>query len=283
MLGLIDELPAAGLALLLLAGSLLAAFAGRRLRRRLNRDESAETGYATTACVSLLTLLISFTFAVALNRYDARRDLVVEEAAACFALWQRLELQPAPQRAAMVATLADYVDERLAWARRGPETDRNRPGDELGDALMERMWDLTREAGGDGARLRLMADALTRVDDAAWRREAIAREHIPLSVIDALAAFLLLTAFAMGYSGAAVPRLARPAHLVFFMLAAGAIGVVIDLDRPRSGLVQVSQAPMRELAGFMAREQAGAVSRPRPAKAIAPLAAPAPDASTPRD
>jgi hypothetical protein len=185
----------------------------------------------------------------------------------------------------MVATLADYVDERLEWARRGPETDRDRPGDALGDALMERMWDLTRDAGGDGARLRLMADALSRVDDVAWRREAIAREHIPLSVIDALAAFLLLTAFAMGYSGAAVTRLARPAHLVFFVLATCAIGVVIDLDRPRSGLVQVNQAPMRELAGVMARERAAGFNPRHPAAAVAGphrlLAAPAPDAPRP--
>jgi hypothetical protein len=46
--------------------------------------------------------------------------------------------------------------------------------------------------------------------------------------------------------------------------------------------VQVSQAPMRELAGFMAREQAGDVSLPHPARAIAPPAAPAQDGATRR-
>ncbi len=149
-----------------------------------------------------------------------------------------------------------YVDARLAWANRGRETDRDRPGDSASDALMERMWNLSRAAGGDGARLRLMADSLSRVDDAAWRREAMAREHIPLPVIDALLLFLLLSAVSLGYSGSGDGRLARLPHLLFLGLATGAVMLVLDLDRPRSGLVMVNQVPMRELAGFMARDMA---------------------------
>lgn len=260
MYSLVDELPPLAVALLLLTLGAGAMTAGRGWRSRLDGSGTAETLYATTAALSLFTLLVGFTFSVALNRYDTRRDLVVEEAASCFALWQRLQLQPAPYRAQMATTLRAYVDARLAWASDGQETDRNRPGDTASDALMEQMWNLTRQSGGDGARLRLMADSLTRVDDAAWRREAMAREHIPLSVIDALAVFLILSAFSLGYSGAANARLARPPHALFLILAAGAIFLVLDLDRPRSGLVMVNQAPMRELSGFMTRDVAADAS-----------------------
>jgi hypothetical protein len=45
-------------------------------------------------------------------------------------------------------------------------------------------------------------------------------------------------------------------HLLFLGLATGAVMLVLDLDRPRSGLVTVNQAPMRELSGFMARDMA---------------------------
>lgn len=255
MYNLVDDLPAVVVALLLLAAGLVAMMAGRAMRQRLG-EPPGETLYATTATISLFTLLIGFTFSVALNRYDTRRDLVVEEAASCFALWQRLQLQPAPHRAEMAATMRAYVDARLAWATQGTETDRDRPGDAASDALMERMWTLSRLAGGDGARLRLMADSLSRVDDAAWRREAMAREHIPLPVIDGLAVFLLLSAMSLGFSGTGNSRLARLPHLLFMLLATGAVMLVLDLDRPRSGLVTVNQMPMRELAGFMARDMA---------------------------
>lgn len=253
MYDLVDHLPAFVAAALLLIGATAATLAGRRWRARRSPG-GGETLYAATASLALFTLLVGFTFSVALNRYDTRRDLVVEEAAACFSLWQRMQLQPAPYRAAMAATMHDYVDARLAWARRGLETDRDRPGDQASDQLMERMWNLTRAAGGDGARMRLMADSMTRVDDSAWRREAIAREHIPLPVIDALGLFLLLSAFLLGYSGTADARLAGPAHFLLLVLATGAILLVLDLDRPRSGLIQVNQTPMRELAGFIAND-----------------------------
>jgi hypothetical protein len=255
MYDMVDELPVLVIALLLVVVGAMAMLAGRTARRQLGAS-AGETLYATTATISLFTLLVGFTFSVALNRYDTRRDLVVEETAGCFALWQRLQLQPAPYRAEMAATMRAYVDARLAWANRGRETDRDRPGDTASDALMERMWNLSRAAGGDGARLRLMADSLSRVDDAAWRREAMAREHIPLPVIDALLLFLLLSAVSLGYSGTGDGRLARLPHLLFLGLATGAVMLVLDLDRPRSGLVTVNQAPMRELSGFMARDMA---------------------------
>lgn len=259
MYSLIDDLPVVIAALLLLAACVVAIMVGRAIRQRMG-EPAGETIYATTATISLFTLLVGFTFSVALNRYDTRRDLVVEETAACFALWQRLQLQPSPFRAEMAATMRAYVDARLAWAAQGQETDRDRPGDTASDALMERMWTLTRAAGGDGARLHLMADSLSRVDDAAWRREAMAREHIPLPVIDGLALFLMLSALSLGFSGTRNSRLARLPHLVFITLAAGAVMLVLDLDRPRSGLVMVNQAPMRELAGFIARDMAADAS-----------------------
>lgn len=254
MFSLVDQLPAEVLSGLLLVGCLAMLRLGNWLRLRQQRP--GDTLYATAATVSLLTLLIGFTFSVALNRYDARRDMVVEEAAAGFALWQRLQLQPEPVRSEMARAMEAYVAARLRYFSEGSQTDQERPSDFEADMLAERMWDLVRSAGGDGARIRLMADSLTRVDDVAWRREAIAREHIPLTVIDALGVFLLLTALSLGYSGNSERRVSRLPHLVFLGLALGAIAVLIDLDRPRTGLVRVSQAPMLELAEDIRRDLA---------------------------
>jgi hypothetical protein len=256
---LVDELPVPLVALLLFMLSALASLAGRRIRRR-QTGNAPDTLYATTATISLLTLLIGFTFSVALNRYDTRRDMVVEEAASIHALWQRNKLQPDAQRAAMAKALEAYVDERLHYFLDETSLDRERPSDALADELMSDMWDLTRAAGGDGARVRLMADSLTRVDDAAWRREAIAREHIPLLVIHSLIIFLLLTGFSLGYSGRDDPRLVRPVHLIFLAMASSAIMLLLDLDRPRSGLVLVSQQPMREIGETIAAEMAEVVA-----------------------
>ena len=54
----------------------------------------------------------------------------------------------------------------------------------------------------------------------------------------------------MGFSGVQGWRV-QPAHLIFFVLVSAGIMLVIDLDRPRSGLVLVSPRPMVEALADM--------------------------------
>jgi hypothetical protein len=103
---------------------------------------------------------------------------------------------------------------------------------------------------------RALIDALTRVDDSAFRREAAAREHIPMLVIDLLVLFSVVTTAIIGYTTAAKRRVNRIPNAGFLLLLTLAFAMVIDLDRPRAGLVQVSQQPMEELRGDLAHEAA---------------------------
>jgi hypothetical protein len=122
---------------------------------------------------------------------------------------------------------------------------------------MDRMWHYARamnEADQRPLMTRALIDALTRVDDAAWRREAAAREHIPQLVMDLLVLFSVMTAAIIGYTTATRRRVNQIPNIGFLLLLTLAFGMVLDLDRPRSGLVQVSQQPMIELRGDLAHD-----------------------------
>lgn len=252
MNSLIDTLPIAAIALTLLIALCGAAeFAGRWRRRG---GEGGETNYAASAAVSLLALMISFTFSVSLNRYDARRDLVVEEAAAIGMVWQRAKLLREPTRSTAETTLRAYIDRRLEYFQQDRMTDRTRPSDGLSRVMRLRLWAVADELNAGGTQpltTRALIDALTRLDDAAARRESLAREHIPLLVIDLLIVFSLLAAAILGYTGAVHGRVTRTANWAFFLLVTLSIMLVLDLDRPRTGLVIVSQLPMQELEVIM--------------------------------
>ncbi len=252
MYSLIDTLPIFAVGPCLFIGLCLAAEIAGRFRRW--RSANGETGYAASAAVSLLALLVSFTFSVALNRYDTRRDMVVEEAAAIGMVWQRAKLLREPSRGTVEATLRRYVDIRLDYFQRAHQTDRTRPADAAGRTLRLSLWDVADAMNAKNTEpviTRALIDALTRMDDAATRRESIAREHIPLLVIDMLVVFSLIAAAILGYTGGAHGRLTRTANWAFFVLVTLAIGLVLDLDRPRTGLVTVSQLPMLELEKIM--------------------------------
>ncbi len=253
MNSLFDSLPTWAIGLGLFLACCLASELGGLRRRRL--PSPGETIYATSAAVSLLALMIGFTFSVALNRYEARRELVVEEAAALTSLWERVQFQPAAERAAMSAIVRDYTDQRLRYFQQGTPTDRRRAADHAANALQERLWTTARQlSAGPNPPLvtRMLVEGLTRVDDASWRRESIGREHIPLLVIDLLALFAIVTAASLGYTGAAHRLVSRRTNIAFFLLVASSIFLVLDLDRPRTGVVLVSQQPMLELQARLA-------------------------------
>jgi hypothetical protein len=256
MATLISIMPGWLIAILLFTLLVLASEVGSRLRRRLNT--SGETIYAASAAVSLLVLLIGFTFSLSLNRYDTRRDLAVEEAAAIYSLWQRLPLIAAPAGPKLAQLTRGYAEQRLDYFTRGIDHDQALRADRAGDIIVERMWNLVRgltEKETTPLIARMLMDNLTRIDDAAWRRETMAREHIPYFVLDLLVIFALMTATSLGVVGPPGRRV-HVTHVIFFGLTAAAIVLLVDLDRPRTGLVLVSQRPLVEVLAVMTADDA---------------------------
>jgi hypothetical protein len=77
-----------------------------------------------SAALGLLALMIGFTFAMALSRFEARRDAVLKEANAIGTTALRARLLPETQRREVLTLLQDYVKVRLDVTRRpatGPE------------------------------------------------------------------------------------------------------------------------------------------------------------------
>jgi hypothetical protein len=239
----------------------LASLFGAVLRER--RQATNDMFYATSAAVSLLVLLIGFTFSLALNRYDSRRALVVEEASAIYTVWKRLPFLPDAQRDALIKLSRGYTDQRIAYFTHGIDEDKQQRADIAADAIADEMWlsiQSLPKAGADPMVTRVLVDSMGRIDDVAWRREEMARAHIPRLVINLLVVFSLLNAISMGISAPRDKRI-HPTHLIFFALNAASIMLVFDLDRPRIGLVQVSQRPVIELRAIM-NDPPAAIARP---------------------
>lgn len=271
MSGLMTIIPLPLIAALLFAIFWAASIFGAVLRQR--RMVSSDLVYATSAAVSLLVLLIGFTFSLALNRYDSRRALVVEEASAIHAVWTRLPLMPQPERAQMEKLTRAYAAQREAYFTYGIDLDKQMRADVAADAIVDTMWDKVRSLPDTTmapVMTRMLMDNLGRIDDVAWRREDMARAHIPFLVINLLIVFSILTAISMGISGAPDRRV-HPTHLIFFALNAAAIMLVFDLDRPRLGLVLVSQRPIAEVQEMMASDAARYAAREA---AAAPVTSP---------
>ena len=101
-----------------------AALIAGGLRRYQNRKqalgesgaEAGEESVAITSVLGLLALLIAFTFAIALDRFDTRRANVLQESNAIGTTYLRAQLLEEPHRARISNLLVDYTNTRVALA-----------------------------------------------------------------------------------------------------------------------------------------------------------------------
>lgn len=120
----LNATPILGVAACAPVAMLAAAVVGSRLRtwhdKRRTKDEpdgkGDHEGYLVSAVLGLLALLMGFTYALAVDRYETRRALVLEEANAIGTTYLRAQLLEEPHRARIGALLVAYTDNRIALA-----------------------------------------------------------------------------------------------------------------------------------------------------------------------
>ena len=236
-------------ALLFLAGLCAALFGmlelGRRLgtRRRL-ADPQAGAGLSAVdgAIYGLLGLLIAFTFSGAAARFDARRQLIVQEANAIGTAYLRLDLLPAPARKELREKFRAYLDSRLAFYGKLSDLPAAKVELDRSNALQAEIWTASLAAckeAGSPAVLSLVVASLNDMIDITTTRLAALMTHPPAVIGGMLLVLLLFSALFAGIS-LSEGRSRNVLHMAgYAVLMTLALYVIADLEYPRLGLVRV--------------------------------------------
>lgn len=245
------------LALVLLSG-LAGRALGRRFGRRGGGDGVDHLSGVQGALIGLLSLMIGFTFSLALSRYEARRAAVLNEATAIGAAEERAALLLTAQAAPSRHLLDAYVETRIALGARGlrPAGQRQtlQASRRLRETLLLEAEDAIRADTRSGPAI-LFVEAVNEVGDRDAERIAADRNQVPA------AAFLTLYGLAMiawgfvGYAGGVNGTRNAGSAAVLAAAFATVITLVADLDRPESGLVTVGQQPLLDLRARAAAPQ----------------------------
>lgn len=256
--------PLWSVALVLLVGGALCIVAGWYLRRLISKggasgSGSDQEGYVLSAVSGLLALLIGFTFSVAIDRFDMRRDRVLDEANAIQTVYVQAQLLPEPHRARISQIVASYVDTRTSLGAAAPGPERL--------ALYHRNENLVTDLGAAAtsafASIKSLdfsstfADSVSRVMEtrSSWLNGR--QSHVPADVYALLFVYQLIAAGLLGFvlTGSA----GRQVAVALLVLSAAALLLVIEIDRPVTGRINEPQDAMRNLQIFL---------RERPPKAF---------------
>jgi hypothetical protein len=106
---------------------------------------------------------------------------------------------------------------------------------------------LAAEEDGSPVTSGLFIQSLNELIDSFGRREAAITRHVPELVLFLLYGAFVTTGCILGYAaGVAGDRLSFPTYLVVTLVVL-LVFIIVDLDRPRRGLIQVNQKSLIEL------------------------------------
>jgi hypothetical protein len=237
-----------------LALFLLAIEAGFRLgrRNRLTIGEHAKSQINTIqgAILGLLALLLGFTFAMAISRFEVRKQLVLDEANAIGTTFLRAQLLTEPQRQEVSNLLRQYVEVRLKSYKAGVDPERFREAQKQTEQLHLLLWSSAIALGEKDPRAvttGLFIQSLNEVIDLYSKRLTALENHVPEIILVLLCCVALAANGLIGYGCGLGERRNFFVTLTASMLIAFVILVIVDLDRPRRGLIRVSQERMLDL------------------------------------
>jgi hypothetical protein len=271
---LLETAPIWVIGLAILAALMLAeqiGYAGRQFRGRRGAADPGDAGigFVLTGALGLLGLLVAFTFGAASNRFDTRRMLVVEEANAIGTTYLRIQALDDAPKTALSQLMVQYVRARGAWFRAGEDPVRLAQTEAATEDLQNKIWAATLadvRANPTATINPSLFQTTNDMFDLAASARAATDARLPISILRAVMLYALISAAIMGYSMAKGTR-QQIVSLALYLALSVAMCLILDLDRPRSGTVRVSDAAMERAIA--------AVENAEAAKAAAPPARPA--------
>ena len=223
-----------------------------RFRLKHHRKERGESVLSIQASIlALLAFLLAITFGMAVERYAARKHAVLTEANAIGTCYLRADLLPEPTASEVRILLREYVDTRIAGIR----PDRLEAAILRSEELHAELWDrAVRSVAADPVALgpALFTQSLNEMIDLhEVRVVAGLYNRVPFAIWIALYTVSLLAMLSVGY-GLGLSGSSRSVSTLALAVAFSIIiALVVDLDRPQSGLLTISQRAMEDVRGTM--------------------------------
>ncbi|MDE2378745.1 hypothetical protein [Bradyrhizobium sp.] len=234
---------------------LAASEIGRRIGIHASASGGGDVSTLESAVLGLMALMIGFTFAMALSRFEARRDAVLNEANAIGTTALRARLLPQPERGELLKLLREYVAIRLDITRHPTSRTELAAAVDKSNALQEALWLQAKAMSAKDAGMvptGLFIQTLNDMIDQQGKRLAALRNRVPNIVMLALFGIAAVGAAFTGYGRGLEARRTRLPLYLMALLLSSVILLILDLDRPTAGFIEVSQQPMVDTAASIA-------------------------------
>jgi hypothetical protein len=224
-------------------------------------DMHEDFGIVQGATLTLLGLIIGFTFSMALNRYDLRKNYEEQEANAIGTEYIRADLLPAADATKVRALLSKYVEQRELFYTTRDEQQLAQVNARTAQLQADLWGAVVPPATAQPTPLSaLVVAGMNDVLNTQGYTQAAWWNRIPIAAWALMSMIALVSTFLVGV-GARTAHAASTLLVVLPLVIALAFFLIADIDSPRGGVIRVSPQNMKSLSESLRTTPAAPVAK----------------------
>jgi hypothetical protein len=210
--------------------------------------QNASVGSVVGAAFGLLAFMLAFTFQIAAGRYEARKELLLDEVTNIRTTWLRAGVIPEPLRSETKKLLLEYVDLRIDLA-----SDPLRLSSAMARSqqILDKFWESVEILAAQDRSSEMYALFTSSINDLVDnynQRITMTLEYrIPPAILGVLFIIAFLSMLTLGYQFGISGKGSFRINLILAIVFAMVMFLILALDRPETGLAKLNQKPMLTL------------------------------------
>jgi hypothetical protein len=230
----------------------LSSLLGKYFRQRqhdLDKDLHEDFGIILAATLTLLGLIIGFSFSMATNRYDMRRNFEEAEANAIGTEYVRVDLLPAAAAAKLRPLLKSYLEQRIAFYQVNDDAQEIQRINSQTTRLQAELWSaiVAPATAQPTAVTALAVSGLNDVLNSQGYTQAGYWNRIPRAAWGLIGAIAIGSSLLVGYGSRSATAGSRLLPILPLLVSI-ALMFIADIDAPRHGIIRVKPLNLISLA-----------------------------------
>lgn len=227
----------------------LSSSVGARLRGNARNPQPGgrdDLRFVLGGALTLLGVMVGFTFQMALSSYDRRKTLEVQEANAISTEYARTDLLLPADGLMVRALLKSYIDQRISnYTSRSDRRLQQASAQTI--RLQNEMWSAVAASvtAQPSPLTALVVSGMDNVLDSEAYAQAAWRHHIPIA---AWAVLFLISIFCNLLIGWAAPGTGGFVFLILPVALSISLFLIAEIDSPRTGSIRVEPQNLQDLA-----------------------------------
>jgi FtsH-binding integral membrane protein len=212
----------------------------KKYRLKKHPEEELQTVRIQGAALGILSLLMGFTFSVAMTKFETQRRVISQEAAYITTAILRCDMYPDSLRKLLRADFKDYVEARIAYY----DTDLAKSEQERkkGEVISKRIWEkviFQMKNSENVIRAGQMIPAVNNVMDVVINRDGEKVSKVPFLVLWVLLIFMLIDAFVIGRDLVDKQNRRKIVTFTYALVMSLTLNLIIELHQTRTGLINL--------------------------------------------